>query len=41
MFSNSGHFGFLTRLNFIFLKPCSIVMLHVKFENHGRSDFRK
>ena len=41
IFINSGHFLFSTRLNFIILKPCSLVMLHVKFENHGCSDFRK
>ena len=33
LFSNSGTFCFSTRLNFIILKPCSLVMLHVKFEN--------
>ena len=39
--SNSGHFLFPTSLNFIILKPCSLVMLHVKFENHGCSGFRE
>ena len=29
-FSNSGHCLFSTRLNFIILKPWSLVMLHVK-----------
>ena len=36
-----SHLGLSTKLNFISLKPCSLVMLHVKFENHGCSDFRK
>ena len=39
IFSNSSHFFFSTRLNFIGLKPCSLIMLHVKFENHGCSGF--
>ena len=30
-FSSSGHFLFSTKLNFDNLKPCSLVMLHVKF----------
>ena len=34
-FSNSGHFLFLTSQNFIILKPCSLVMLHARSENHG------
>ena len=33
--SNSGHFSFSTRLNFIILKPCSLVMLHVKLKTMG------
>ena len=41
IFSNSGHFCFPSSLNFIILKPCSLVMLHVKFENHGCSGFRE
>ena len=41
IFSNSGHIWFPSSLNFIFLKPCSLVMLHVRFENHGCSDFRE
>ena len=41
IFSNSGHFFFLTRLNFIILKPCSLVMLHVKLENLRCSGFRE
>ena len=28
-------------LNFICLKPCSLVMLHVEFENHGCSDLKE
>ena len=40
-FSNSGHFLFWTRRNFIILKPCSLVMLLVKFETHGCSGFRE
>ena len=36
-FSNSGHIPLPSSLNFIFLKSCSLVMLHVKFENHGCS----
>ena len=28
-------------LNFTSLKPCSLIMLHVKFENLGRSGFRE
>ena len=39
--SNIGHFLFPTSLNFIILKPCSLIMLHVKFENHGCSGFRE
>ena len=35
IFSNGGHLGFSTRLNFNILKPCNIVILHVKFKNHG------
>ena len=41
IFSNSGHFGFSTRLSFIILKPCSPIMQHVKFENNGCSGFRE
>ena len=41
IFSISHHLGFSTRLNIIILKPCSLVMLHVKFENHGYSGFRE
>ena len=39
-FSIGGHLGFLTRLTFIGLKPCSLIMLHVKFEIHRCSGFR-
>ena len=31
IFSIGDHLGFSIRLNFIILKPCSLVMLHVKF----------
>ena len=41
IFSNRGHFWFPTSLNFTILKPCSLVMLHMKSENHGCSDFRE
>ena len=37
IFSNGGHFEFLTRLNFIALKPWSLIMLHMKFKIHGCS----
>ena len=38
IFRISGHFGFLTKMNFIILKPCSLVKMHMK-ENHGCSVF--
>ena len=41
IFSNSCHIGLPSSLNFIFVKPCSLVMLHVKFENNGCSGFRE
>ena len=41
IFSNSVHSRFPTSLNFIIIKPCYVVMLHVKFENHGCSSFRE
>ena len=41
IFSYSGHFGFLARLNFIFLKSNNLGMLHVKPEKHGCSIFRE
>ena len=31
IFSNGGHLEFSTRLNFIILKPWSLIMLHMKF----------
>ena len=31
IFSYNGHLGISTRLNFIILQPCSLVMLQVKF----------
>ena len=39
--SIGGHLGFSTRLNFYILRPSSLVMLHVKFESHGCSGYRK
>ena len=41
IFSIGGHLGFLTRLPFIRLKPCSLILLHVKFETHRCSGFRQ
>ena len=41
IFSNSGHFLIPISLNCIILKPYSLVMLHVKFDNHGCSGFRE
>ena len=40
-FSYGSHFEFLTKLNFIIQKPCSLIRLHVKFENHECCCFRK
>ena len=40
-FSISSHLGFSTRLTFTGLKPCSLIMLHMKFESHGCSGFRE
>ena len=37
IFSNRGHIPFPSSLNVIFLKSCSLIMLHVKLENHGCS----
>ena len=34
-FAIGCHLGFSTRLNFTSLKPCSLIMQHVKFEIHG------
>ena len=41
IFSNSYYILFSTRMNFIVLKPCSLIMLHMKFEIHGCSGFRE
>ena len=41
IFSISGHLGFSTRLTSTGLKPCSLIMLHVKFEIHRCSAFRE
>ena len=41
IFSIGSHLGFATKRNFIILKPSSLVMLHVKFENHECSGFRE
>ena len=35
IFSYGGQLGLLIGLHLTVLKPCSLVMLHVKFENHG------
>ena len=40
-FSIGGDLGFSTRLTFTGLKPCSLIMLHVKFEIHRCSGFRE
>ena len=37
IFSNGGHLEFSTKLSFTILKPCSLIMLHVKFKIHGCS----
>ena len=34
--SDDGHLGFSTWQNFTILKPCSLVMLHVNFNNTVR-----
>ena len=34
IFSNGGHLEFSTRLNFIILKPLSLIMLHMKLKIH-------
>ena len=39
IFSYRGHLGFSARLNFIILKPCSLIMPLLKVENHGYSCF--
>ena len=41
MFSNDGHLGFLTQPNTIILKPWSLIMLHVKFDNNWCNGFRE
>ena len=41
IFSISGHLGFSTRLNLTGLKPCSLIILHVKFEIHRCSGFKE
>ena len=41
IFSIGGHLGFSTGPNFNNLKPCSLIMLHVKFQIHGCSGFRE
>ena len=40
-FCIGSHLGFSTKLNFTGLKPCSLIMLHVKFETHRYSGFRE
>ena len=41
VFSIGGHLGSSTRLNFTTLKPCSLIMLHVKFEIRGCRSFKE
>ena len=41
IFSNGGYLEFPTRLNFTFLKPWSLIMLHMKFKIHGCSGLRE
>ena len=41
IFSIGDHLGFSTRLNFITLKPCSLITLHANFGHLGCSDFRE
>ena len=40
IFSNSGHLGFLTWPYFTILKPRSLIMLHVEFDNMWCNCFR-
>ena len=40
IFSNGGHLEFSTQLNFIILKPWSLIMHHIKFKIHGCSGLR-
>ena len=39
--SNGDHPEFSTRLNFIILKPWSLIMLYTKFKIHGCSGLRE
>ena len=41
IYSIGSHLEFSSKLNFIILKSCCLVMLHVKFENHGCSSFKE
>ena len=41
IFSNGGHLGFLTLPKFVILKPCSLIILQVKFDKNCLSGFRK
>ena len=41
IFSNGGHLEFSTRLNFIILKPWSLIMLHMEFKSHGCRGLRE
>ena len=41
IFSIGGHLGFSTRQTFTGLKPCSLIMLHVKFGIDRCSGFRE
>ena len=38
IFSNGGHLEISTRLNFIILKPWSLIMLHMKFKQVRQKD---
>ena len=41
IFSNGGYLELSTRLNFTFLKPWILIMLHMKFKIHGSSGSRE
>ena len=41
IFSNNSHLGFLTWPNFIILKPWSLIILHVEFDNNWCNGFRE
>ena len=41
IFNNGSQLEFSTRLNFIILKPWSLIMLHMKFKIHGCSGLRE